>query len=87
MWARPHPKDATASDHVPRPNNWQLVGAFFFRLLLWTLTSLAFTDRRYRLGDCLCHQARDHRYIHQPGCATDIPSQSWSQQAVFPSQS
>ncbi|KAF8161484.1 glycoside hydrolase family 71 protein [Crassisporium funariophilum] len=24
MWARPHPKGATAPDRVPRPNNWQL---------------------------------------------------------------
>ncbi|KAF9047688.1 glycoside hydrolase family 71 protein [Panaeolus papilionaceus] len=24
MWARPHPKDATSSDRVPKPNNWQL---------------------------------------------------------------
>jgi glucan endo-1,3-alpha-glucosidase len=25
MWARPHSKAANAPDHVPRPNNWQLV--------------------------------------------------------------
>ncbi|PPR06865.1 hypothetical protein CVT26_003989 [Gymnopilus dilepis] len=24
MWARPHPKDVTSCDKVPRPNNWQL---------------------------------------------------------------
>ncbi|PPQ79164.1 hypothetical protein CVT25_002792 [Psilocybe cyanescens] len=24
MWARPHPKEATAGDSVPRPDNWQL---------------------------------------------------------------
>lgn len=25
VWARPHPKDATALDTVPRPRNWELV--------------------------------------------------------------
>ena len=25
LWARPHPKGATAPDPVPRPLNWQLV--------------------------------------------------------------
>ena len=25
VWARPHPKDATAPDTVPRPGNWELV--------------------------------------------------------------
>lgn len=24
LWARPHPKDANASERVPRPDNWQL---------------------------------------------------------------
>jgi glucan endo-1,3-alpha-glucosidase len=27
LWARPHPRDAFAPDHVPRPNNAELVGA------------------------------------------------------------
>lgn len=25
VWARPHPKDATAPDTVPRPRDWELV--------------------------------------------------------------
>ena len=30
LWARPHPKDATSADRVPRPNNWQLVCSLHF---------------------------------------------------------
>ena len=29
VWARPHPKDATATDHVPRPRDWELVSPHF----------------------------------------------------------
>jgi glucan endo-1,3-alpha-glucosidase len=29
VWARPHPKTATAPDHVPRPRDWELVSLRF----------------------------------------------------------
>jgi hypothetical protein len=25
VWARPHPRDASSSDHIPRPTNYELV--------------------------------------------------------------
>ncbi|PVG00439.1 hypothetical protein CPB86DRAFT_824436 [Serendipita vermifera] len=30
LWARPHPRDATAPDHIPRPNNAELTEDFFW---------------------------------------------------------
>ncbi|CAG8667788.1 7841_t:CDS:2 [Acaulospora colombiana] len=33
LWARPHPRDATAPDHVPRPNNAQLTDDFFWAIV------------------------------------------------------
>jgi glucan endo-1,3-alpha-glucosidase len=30
VWARPHPKTATAPDHVPRPRDWELTDDKFW---------------------------------------------------------
>ncbi|KAI0250094.1 glycoside hydrolase [Lactifluus subvellereus] len=34
VWARPHPKDATALDPVSRPNNWQVTDDVFWVVVL-----------------------------------------------------
>ncbi|TFK50918.1 glycoside hydrolase family 71 protein [Heliocybe sulcata] len=34
VWGRPHPKDARAPDHVPRPRNWELTDDLFWVVVM-----------------------------------------------------
>jgi glucan endo-1,3-alpha-glucosidase len=53
LWARPHPKGATAPDHVPRPRDWELVSPPFPHRSLpdGSSATVSIIDGRQVLGD------------------------------------
>jgi hypothetical protein len=61
LWARPHPKEATAPDPVPRPRDWELVSPH--RSLLDRSSATVSIDRRQILGGRLCP-----RPLHRAPC-------------------
>lgn len=59
LWARPHPKNADASDDpVAKPTSYQLVSGSF-QSLSNVVVTLHIIDRGQAMGRRLCHVRRD----------------------------